>query len=52
MLRENNTYGTDIPSNNKSPVLQLLLLQPFYGPPGVCPGLPGWAGTRKVKPGR
>ena len=20
--------------------------------PGICPGLPGWAGTRKVKPGR
>jgi len=26
--------------------------QPFYGPLGFCPGLPGWAGTRKVKPGR
>ena len=22
----------------------------FYGPLGFCPGLPGWAGTRKVKP--
>ena len=21
-------------------------------PPGLCPGLPGWAGARKVKPGR
>ena len=21
-------------------------------PPELCPGLPGWAGTRKVKPGR
>jgi len=21
---------------------------PFYGPLGCCPGLPGWAGTRKV----
>jgi len=20
--------------------------------PGLCPGLPGWASTRKVKPGR
>jgi len=25
--------------------------QPFYGPLGFCPGLPGGAGTRKVKPG-
>jgi len=24
--------------------------QPFYGPLGFCPGLNGWAGTRKVKP--
>jgi len=24
----------------------------FYGPLGFCMGLPGWAGTRKVKPGR
>jgi len=23
--------------------------QPFYCPSGICPGLPGWAGTRKVK---
>jgi len=22
----------------------------FYGPLGFCPGLPGWAGTRNVKP--
>jgi len=26
--------------------------QPFYGPLGFCTGLPRWAGTRKVKPGR
>jgi len=26
--------------------------QPFYGPLGFCPELPGWAGTRKIKPGR
>jgi len=26
--------------------------QPFYGPLGFCPGLPGWVSTRKVKPGR
>jgi len=26
--------------------------QPFYGPSGFCPGLPGWADTRKVPPGR
>ena len=26
--------------------------QPFYGPLGFCPGLSGWASTRKVKPGR
>jgi len=26
--------------------------QPFYGPLGFCPGLPGWADTRKVPPGR
>jgi len=26
--------------------------QPFYSPLGFCPGLPRWAGTRKVKPGR
>jgi len=26
--------------------------QPFYGPLGFCPGLPGWASTRKVKPGK
>jgi len=25
---------------------------PFYGPLGFCLGLPGWASTRKVKPGR
>jgi len=24
--------------------------QPFYVPLGFCPGLPRWAGTRKVKP--
>jgi len=24
--------------------------QPFYGSLGFCPGLPGWAGTRKAKP--
>ena len=24
--------------------------QPCYGHLGFCPGLPGWAGTRKVKP--
>jgi len=24
--------------------------QPFYSPLGFCLGLPGWAGTRKVKP--
>jgi len=26
--------------------------QSFYCSSGFCPGLPGWAGTRKVKPGR
>ena len=26
--------------------------QPFYCSSGLCPGPPGWAGTRKVKPGR
>jgi len=26
--------------------------QPFFCSSGICPGLPGWAGTRKVKPGR
>ena len=26
--------------------------QPFYCSCGICPGPPGWAGTRKVKPGR
>ena len=26
--------------------------QPFYCSSEVCPGPPGWAGTRKVKPGR
>jgi len=26
--------------------------QPFYCSSGICPGLPGWAGIRKVKPGR
>jgi len=26
--------------------------KPFYGPLGFCPGLPRWAGIRKVKPGR
>jgi len=25
---------------------------PFYGRLGFCPGLPRWAGTRKVKRGR
>jgi len=24
--------------------------QSFYGSSGFCPGLPRWAGTRKVKP--
>jgi len=24
----------------------------FYGPLGFYPGLPGWADTRKVKPGK
>jgi len=33
-------------------LLLLLLLQPFYGPPGLCVGLPGWASIRKVKPER
>jgi len=26
--------------------------QPFYCSSGICPGPPGWARTRKVKPGR
>jgi len=26
--------------------------QPFYCSSGICTGSPGWAGTRKVKPGR
>jgi len=26
--------------------------QPFYGPLGFCPGIPRWASTRRVKPGR
>ena len=26
--------------------------QPFYCSSGICPGLPGWAGTRKVKSAR
>jgi len=26
--------------------------QPFYCSSGICPGPPGWAGTRTVKPGR
>jgi len=26
--------------------------QPFYCSSGICPGPPGWAGTRKIKPGR
>ena len=26
--------------------------EPFYCSSGICPGPPGWAGTRKVKPGR
>jgi len=26
--------------------------QPFYCSYGICPGPPGWAGTRKVKPER
>jgi len=24
--------------------------QPFYCSAGICLGLPGWAGTRRVKP--
>ena len=28
------------------------ITQPFYCSAGICLGLPGWAGTRKVKPGR
>jgi len=27
-------------------------IQPFYCSSGICPRPPGWAGTRKVKPGR
>jgi len=27
-------------------------IQSFYCSSGICPGLPGWSGTRKVKPGR
>ena len=26
--------------------------QPFYCSSGICPGPPGWTGTRKVQPGR
>jgi len=26
--------------------------QPFYCTSGICPGSPGWAGTRKAKPAR
>jgi len=33
-------------------LLLLLLLQSFYSSSGFCPGQPGWACTRKVKPGR
>ena len=31
-------------------LLLLLQLQSFYSSSGICPGLLGWAGTRKVKP--
>ena len=33
-------------------ILLPLLLLTFYGYSGFYPGLPGWASTRKVKPGR
>jgi len=35
----------DNPASNKH-------TQPFYCSSGICPGPPGWAGSRKVKPGR
>jgi len=38
--------------NTKMSIPALILLQPFYILPRLCPGLPGWAGTRKVKLGR
>jgi len=37
------------------PLMHIMLhsfMQPFYGFSGFCPGLPRWAGTRKIKPGR
>ena len=37
-----NTTGTTMPQTTTTTVLRL---------PGLCPWLPGWAGTRKVKPG-
>ena len=39
-------YATRVPLHC---MVLLLLLQLFYGSSGFCLGLPGWAGTRKVK---
>jgi len=60
MLTGRSHQRATVESKSKSkrlrgiPLKLLLLLQPFYGlrPPGLCPGLPGWAGIKKVKPGR
>jgi len=37
-------------SQKFNPLITHTHTQPFYGPLGFCSGLPGWAGTRKVKP--
>jgi len=58
----NEGDGTRVYSNDRCRNLVLVcstLLSPLQTtttttailrPPGLCPGLPGWAGTRKVKP--
>ena len=42
--------GMAVSYRNMSGAVDTLHTQPFYGPRGFCPGLPGCAGTRKVKP--
>jgi len=51
-------FPGQIPQSRKTVVLCVCVVhthtptQPIYGHLGFCPRLPGWAGTRKVKPGR
>jgi len=48
----NQSFKVGAKKSSLQKLLLLLLLLQLFTAPGLYPGLPRWAGPRKVKPGR